>query len=73
MMFIEEVRGTIIGGDNYSYYEFWTVKNTGYPQYLGPHRFAKGWFSDDEDAEQWVKENHPEHYKDGVEMRCFED
>ena len=58
---LEEVRGTIIGGE-YRYYEFWQ----------GALRVAKGWFDDDEQAEAWFKEYHLKHYEAGVEMRVWD-
>ena len=60
---IEEVRGTVIGSF-YRRYEFWTIED--------PRCLAKKWFVSDDEAEQWFKENYPEHYKNGVEMRCWD-
>ena len=67
----EIVRGTIIGMMTFPY-QFWTTKHGDYPLYLKPHKFAKGFFSDDIAAEAWVRENYPGHYADGVEMRCYD-
>lgn len=69
--FTEEVNGTIIGGEGYYYYEFWTTKPFP-PLNIGPYRFGRGWFADDKEAEEWCKENHPEEYKQVVEMRCYD-
>lgn len=60
---IEHVRSTIIGGE-YRYYEFWTCEL--------PRRIDKGYFRNDDDAEQSFKENYPDEYKFGVEMRCWD-
>ena len=68
----ETVRGTIIGQDEQRFpYQFWTVKTSPYPLCLPPHKFADGWFSDDEEAEKWCIEHYPEQYADGIEMRVF--
>ncbi len=67
----EVVNGTIIGDFSGWPYQFWTIKP--YPPLnLPPHKFAEKWFLNDDDAEQWVKENFPEQYAQGVEMRCFD-
>ena len=46
--------------------------NCQYPLHLKPSRFARGHFTDDEEAEAWIKLWFPEEYKYGVEMRCFD-
>lgn len=35
-------------------------------------KIAKGHFENDDQAEEWFKENYPDWYKKGVEMRCFD-
>ncbi len=67
----EEVRGEILG-EITAPYEFWTTGNSGWPLYLGPHRFARGSFASDADAEEWLKANYPDEYKAGVEVRVFD-
>jgi hypothetical protein len=60
----EEVRGTIIGGDSVLYL-FWTLDGT-------PHEIARGYFTNDTQAENWVAEKHPRLYAGGLEMRVYD-
>jgi hypothetical protein len=65
------VRGECIGAFTHPY-EFWTSKNSGYPCYLPPYRFARGYFENDGEAEIWVRTHYPAEYAQGIEMRCFD-
>lgn len=60
--YAEFVRGTVIGAIQFPY-EFWTVD--------GKTRIAKGYFKDDHDAEEWLREYYRAEYRRGVDMRCF--
>ncbi len=57
----EEVNGHIIGGDN-SPYEFWNDEG----------RFARGHFGSDDEAVEYVRDNYPEKYAAGFELRVFD-
>ena len=61
----ETVRGTVIGDQAPRFrYRFYT-KEGDLIHYDWVH------FDDDAQAEAWFKENYPEHYKRGVEMRAW--
>lgn len=66
----EVVRGIIIGEMTWPY-EFWTEpgKRTSDPL---PHLIAKRHFENDREAVAWFKEHYPAEYKQGAEMRCFD-
>jgi len=59
---MEIVRGTVIGSFLYLY-EFWSEER----------RICHCYLASDDEAEQWFKENHPDAYRTGVEMRCYDD
>lgn len=61
---IEYVDGTVIG-TFYHAYRFY---------YWDGHRLTRTmYFVDDDEAEAWFRENYPDEYKVGVEMRCYTD
>ncbi len=63
----DETNGTIIGGF-YTRYEFWCKnKDWGWMDLL-----AREYFESDEQAIQWAKDNYPEEYQRGIEMRVFD-
>lgn len=69
--YTDDVRGTVVG-DQHTYYEFWTAKNSGYPTYLDPYKITSGYFCNDADAELWIKNHQPDLYLSGIEMRAFD-
>ena len=60
----EHVNGTVIGAF-YHAYRFYRLDGRRLTRLL--------YFVDDDEAKAWVKENHPDEYKAGVEMRCYTD
>lgn len=73
--FHEETNATIIIGACRSPYEFWVDEpreeyqtKRGIPK----RRLDKQWFENDTQAIEWLKENYPAEFKQGVEMRVFE-
>lgn len=72
--FDEDVSGIVIG-ELTSPYQFWIDEprperqhKTGVPTRL----VYKGSFRNDEDAIAWFKENYPDEFKHGVEMRAYD-
>lgn len=61
--FDEEVNGIIVGGYAVKY-EFWTRD--------GKQRIAREYCNSDADAVAWFKENYPDWFATGVEMRVFD-
>lgn len=64
----EVVNGTIIGGDHHigqKRYKFYTTSGD-------PITYQCHWFDDDAQAEAWFKDEHPEHYRKGAEMRVWD-
>jgi len=59
---MEIVRGTVIGSFLYLY-EFWS----------GERLICREFLANDDEAEKWFKENYPDAYRAGVEMRCYDD
>lgn len=61
---IEYVHSTVIGPFHHAY-RF----------YQDGRRLTKMlyYFTDDDEAEAWLKENYPDEYQAGVEMRCYTD
>lgn len=62
----EDVSGTIIGDVTFPY-QFWTINEP-----YGNSCIAKNFFKSDEDAISWFKNNFPDWYKKGVEMRIYD-
>ena len=58
----ESVRGTIIGGDNTTRYQFWN----------GDRKLAETEAQNDGTAIEWFKVNYPDEYAKGAEMRAFD-
>jgi hypothetical protein len=58
----DEVNGIVIGGDDYKKYGFYRnnkqILNTRY-------------FDNDSEAIEWLKTEHPDEFKKGVEMRVY--
>lgn len=73
-MFEESVNGIIIGDITFPY-EFWITEKL-HPslpdRYIVNRKVASGHFVNDETAILWFKENYPNEYKHGVEMRVYE-
>lgn len=60
---VEHVHGTVVG----SFYH-------AYRFYQDDRRLTKLlYFVDDDEAEAWFRENYPDEYQAGVEMRCYAD
>lgn len=66
--YTDDVNGTVIGGFSHPY-EFWIDEP--YPLCC-KRKVASNWFEDDEEAIAWFKENYPDEYKRGVEMRVWD-
>ncbi len=70
----ESVRGTIIGDVTFPY-QFWITEKL-HPslpdRYTVTRKVADRFFVNDKQAVEWFKENYPNEYKHGVEMRCFD-
>ena len=61
----ESVRGTVIGPLNRRY-EFWTEDDP-------PIKIAGPvYFEHDQEAVEWFRENHPDHFMQGAEMRTWD-
>lgn len=70
----DDVNGIIIGDVTFPY-EFWIDEpRSEYQHKVGipKRRVAKGFFTNDEQAIAWFKENYPAEFRHGVEMRVFE-
>lgn len=67
----EVVRGTIIGDITYPY-EFWIEEEVSYQSKPVSRRIAKSFFRNDTEAVEWFKENYPNEFKHGVEMRAYD-
>jgi hypothetical protein len=61
MTIIDSVRGMIIGEVTWPY-EFWK----------DGHKIAWDFFNNDDEAKAWFKEHYPEFWRQGVEMRVFD-
>ena len=69
---VEDVNGIVIG-DFLVPYEFWIDEpRPGYQHRHGKRCVAKKWFENDEQAVEWFKENYPDEYKHGAEMRVWD-
>jgi len=71
---VESVNGIVIG-QMLVPYEFWIDEPR--PEYqnrrgVPKRRVAKNSFENDEQAIEWLKENYPNEYKHGVEMRVWD-
>jgi hypothetical protein len=63
MNYTDDVNGCVIGAVTFPY-EFWTLD--------GKRRIDRGFFENDSEAEAWIKEKYPAEYKQGIDMRCFD-
>lgn len=71
-MFTESVNGIVIGAMLVPY-EFWIDEpRREYVTRNGKRRVARGGFENDQQAVEWFKENYPDEYKQGVEMRVWD-
>ena len=70
----ESVNGIIIGDVTFPY-QFWITEKL-HPdlpdRYTVTRKVADRFFSNDTQAIEWFKENHPAEFAHGAEMRVFE-
>lgn len=59
--FTDDVRGIVVGEMTFPY-QFWK----------DGRRLGRGHFASDAEAEAYCKEQFPEEYKTGIEMRAFD-
>lgn len=75
-IFDEDVNGIIIGDVTFPY-EFWIYEKLHpslpeHKEFYVNRKIARMSFCNDEEAVTWFKENYPNEYKYGVEMRVFD-
>lgn len=68
MDYTDDVNGTIIGRCK-TPYEFWVKEPIGGE--IVDVKFGKGFFESDQEAINFLKTKHPEHYTRGIEIRIF--
>lgn len=68
----EDVRGVIIGAMKTPYRFFRKVKRLSDNQIVDEPITGMMYFENDDEAEAWIKENHPGFYALGVEIRIYD-
>lgn len=66
--YTDKVNGVVIGGD-FDRYEFWPYQKDAHLAESLP--LAKNYFDNDESAVEWFRQEKPEWFARGVEMRVF--
>jgi hypothetical protein len=71
---IEDIQGTIIGGDSWKYTFHVTESRQEYQDKhnIPLRKIAEEYFTNDDQAIAWWKANYGSKYPNGAEMRCYD-